>query len=551
MKRLRTADLVGRTNLMAFGAMIMTLWAAPAAAIRNGDPDPGAVYGAVGQILPSATHAACTGTLIYQDLVLTAAQCVDDKSASPVFEFSPAPGRTARATAILQHPGFDLGDGLNLTYDVALIRLDRATTSSWTDIVPLWIASAEIPTLVPATEVGFGETSTGVGSGTRRSGAMLVTQYIGGDGAQGVVVPDAFLEAVPGNDMNQMFCPGDAGGPLLYQGQIAGIASFRSVATCDESGPGYYVPTGRLAQWIGENAKMLEAAPPWAYAGADQSVHAGQTVVLDGTLSHDSLLPSQPLNYAWALSSKPAASAASLTGATTATPAFVADVVGDYIVSLTVRDANGLASFAATVLIHALNAPPTANAGPDQSGVAGQLVTLDGSGSSDPDGDAMTFLWTLAAPAGSTAGLAGATTSHPTFTSDLPGTYTATLTVSDGRGGVGTDSVVVSVVSATAFAEQQAASALDAVRALPSASVTNRIDQRLLEDVIAQAISALHAGHSRLARGLLELAVSRMDGCALRSTPDMRGIEQDWLTSCAAQAVPYAKLKAAIGALGA
>ncbi|HEU0022273.1 MAG TPA: DUF5060 domain-containing protein, partial [Dehalococcoidia bacterium] len=51
---------------------------------------------------------------------------------------------------------------------------------------------------------------------------------------------------------------------------------------------------------------------------------------------------------------------------------------------------------------------PVANAGPDQSLAVGATVTLDGSGSSDADGDPLTFLWTLTTvPAGSAASLTG------------------------------------------------------------------------------------------------------------------------------------------------
>jgi pimeloyl-ACP methyl ester carboxylesterase len=80
------------------------------------------------------------------------------------------------------------------------------------------------------------------------------------------------------------------------------------------------------------------------------------------------------------------------------------------------------------------NTAPVANAGGAQNVVAGTLVTLDGSASSDANGDALTYAWTLTAkPAGSTASLSSLSSRNPTFTADVAGTYVATLSVNDGK----------------------------------------------------------------------------------------------------------------------
>jgi hypothetical protein len=80
------------------------------------------------------------------------------------------------------------------------------------------------------------------------------------------------------------------------------------------------------------------------------------------------------------------------------------------------------------------NASPLAVAGPDQSVQQGTTVTLDGQASSDRDGNALSFKWTLSVrPPGSNAQFASPTSVSTTFSADVPGTYTATLVVNDGK----------------------------------------------------------------------------------------------------------------------
>lgn len=83
-----------------------------------------------------------------------------------------------------------------------------------------------------------------------------------------------------------------------------------------------------------------------------------------------------------------------------------------------------------------LNRDPIANAGPDQTVTVGATVQLDGSRSSDPDGDPLTFRWAfISRPTGSTASFSNPNIVNPTFVADLVGEYLIELTVDDGKGG--------------------------------------------------------------------------------------------------------------------
>lgn len=180
--------------------------------------------------------------------------------------------------------------------------------------------------------------------------------------------------------------------------------------------------------------------PPVAVAGDNQNVALNTLVTLNGSGSTDA--NADPLTYKWALIYKPAASSASLSSTTIFNPTFTGDVPGTYVAGLVVNDGKvDSEASVTTIIVASANSAPVANAGAAQSVLTGATATLNGTGSTDANGDTLTYSWVLSAPTGSSAELTSSTESQPSFLADISGTYVASLIVNDGK--------VNSVVSTT------------------------------------------------------------------------------------------------------
>ena len=180
---------------------------------------------------------------------------------------------------------------------------------------------------------------------------------------------------------------------------------------------------------------------PVANAGSDQMVNKGATVMLDGTASSDP--DGNPLTYRWTVPS-----GITLSSATDAKPTFTApNVTINTSYTLTLKVNDGLVDSPADqviITVKASNSTPVANAGADQTTNEGSIVTLDGTGSTDPDGNPLTYKWTV--PNGIT--LSSTTAAKPTFTApevSVNTSYTLTLVVNDGLVNSPADQVIITV----------------------------------------------------------------------------------------------------------
>ncbi len=181
---------------------------------------------------------------------------------------------------------------------------------------------------------------------------------------------------------------------------------------------------------------------PISNAGADQTVPVNDTVQLDGSNSSDA--DGDSLTYNWSFVSRPGGSNATLSSTNAVKPTFIVDVAGTYTVRLIVNDGT-VNSAPDTVTISTDNSAPVSNAGADQTALVNDTVQLDGSGSSDVDGDSLSFTWSFVSrPGGSSATLSNTKVLKPTFVVDVAGTYTVRLIVNDGTVTSAPDTVTIS-----------------------------------------------------------------------------------------------------------
>ncbi len=181
---------------------------------------------------------------------------------------------------------------------------------------------------------------------------------------------------------------------------------------------------------------------PIARISAPSQATSGDEITVSGMPSADSngfdqlsyVFSGQSLGFNWSLISKPSGSTAVLDDPLISRPKVVADLPGNYVFELQIDDffASSIPVQHTITVQEPVNETPVAVITGPTTVQPGVGIQLDGLLSSDADGDALTYLWSVVnSPTGSSAFIGETSLGTAFFSADIEGDYSIQLAVSD------------------------------------------------------------------------------------------------------------------------
>jgi uncharacterized repeat protein (TIGR01451 family) len=320
--------------------------------------------------------------------------------------------------------GGALGNGGNMTVTNSTIAANTAISAAGIANDPYWVAAATLlrNTLVASQTAGANCAFT---TGTLTADGFNMADDASCASATQKTTAQIVLQALANNGGDTATMALGAGSAALEAGDDA-VCAATPINNVDQRG---VMRPQVLHCDVGAFELVWTNGTPLADAGTPQTVTVGTLVTLTGIASSDP--DNQALTFGW---SQTSGAAVTLNSNTAISPAFTApNVAGNLIFQLVVTDAFGAVSAPAFVTVTVTHGEPTANAGALQTVYVNAAVTLNGSGSSDPESQLLTFGWSQVG--GTPVALSDAMATGPTFTApSTAGTLVFQLVVTDSSG---------------------------------------------------------------------------------------------------------------------
>jgi hypothetical protein len=280
------------------GAGIGLLSGFPAAALVGGAPQASHSIARHVVMVVGSDRTFCSGVVIAQDLILTAAQCIHPNTRYSIVGLDPPRALTRVASAIL-HPEWDSSAYLRrrVSADVGLLKLVAPLPPTYK---PIALAETMVTAGSEAIVAGYGVTREGDGKtgGILRAARLVVT----GNPAP---IQIRLVDPNTRGDLAGLgSCSGDSGGPVLdaSDGRLA-VLGLMSWATGPALSTGCGGLTGvtpivRYRDWVIKTAAAMGSAlSPMAPAkpSADLPKPAQTVIRLPGWTDKR---PPMPVNYA-------------------------------------------------------------------------------------------------------------------------------------------------------------------------------------------------------------------------------------------------------------
>jgi len=299
--------------------------------------------------------------------------------------------------------------------------------------------------------------------------------------------------------------------------------------------------TGGLNSAVSHVQISTENTSPIADAGSDQEVQLINSIVtLDGSLSFD-LEGDDLVSFSWSIIQQPLGSTATILDPTAITTTIIPEVKGDYVLQLVVTDFYGLDSSPDTITLSFSNLQPVADSGGNLAATVGDTVSLNGSGSSDPNGDLLSYRWNLVSvPFSSTAAIANGTAQIASIVPDTSGTYVISLIVNDGTIDSTSSNMTLVAVSVLDLASATLMEVQNVINSLPTVDLKNNNLKKTLTNKLNATLAKLEQGlYAEVLDKLINDLLTKTDGCVNGGAPD----KNDWITDCTAQNQVYALIQ--------